>query len=78
VEVGVWNGEYEDTEGPWLRLFYPDGSMVLTAVEKERQAKEAAEQEKEAALERANLAEIEIERLRSRLAKLEDQADGQS
>jgi Uma2 family endonuclease len=78
VEVGVWNGEYEDTEGPWLRLFYPDGSMVLTAVEKERQAKEAAEREKEAALERTNLAEIEIERLRGQLAKLEDQDNGQS
>ncbi len=43
VEVGVWHGEYEGTEGPWLRLFYPDGRLVLTGEEQERQAKETAE-----------------------------------
>jgi Uma2 family endonuclease len=60
VEVGVWHGVYEDTEGPWLRLFYPDGRLVLTAEEKERQEKETAElrteqerQAKEAAEQRA-------------------------
>ncbi len=61
VEVGVWRGEYDGTEGPWLRLFYPDGRLVLTSEEQER--------------ERADAAEIENARLRARLAKLEGQGD---
>jgi hypothetical protein len=72
VEIGVWHGKYEGAEGPWLRLFYPDGSLVLTAEEKERQAKETAEQATKAALKRATAAENELARLRARLAELED------
>jgi len=67
LEVGVWHGKYEGAEGPWLRLFYPDGSLVLTTeeqaeqrAEQERREKKAAEQrveqerrEKEAAEQRA-------------------------
>ncbi len=64
VEVGVWHGEYDGLEGPWLRLFYPDGRLVLTTEEQERQAREAAE--------------IENARLRALLAKLEGQVDDRS
>jgi len=85
AELGVWQGEYEGREGPWLRLFYSDGRLVLTAeeaaverAEEERQAREAAveraEQERqarEAAVERATATERENARLRTRLAKLE-------
>ncbi len=85
VEVGVWHGEYDGVEGPWLRLFYPDGRLVLTSEEQERQAKVAAEQAKVAAeqakvaaVERATAAEIENARLRARLAKLDGQDDDQS
>ncbi len=89
VEIGVWHGEYDGIEGPWLRLFYPDGRLVLTdkelanhraeqqqqAREAAEQEKEAAEQEKEVAVERANAAEIENVRLLARLANLEGQDD---
>jgi Uma2 family endonuclease len=79
VELGIWHGVYEDHGGPWLRLFRPDGSLVLTveeqerqAKERERQAKERERQAKEAALERAEAAELENARLRALLAKLQE------
>ena len=63
AEVGVWHGVYQDTEDRWLRLFHPDGRLVLTGEEQERQAKEQARQAKEAT-------ELEVARLRARLAEL--------
>ena len=85
AEVGVWHGEYDGMEGAWLRLFYPDGRLVLTDEESERQAREAAEQAREAAEQARETAEqaretaeqareaVEIENawLRARLAELE-------
>jgi len=77
VEIGVWHGDYRGTEGPWLRLFYPDGRLVLTneelsdrRAEAAEQAKEQERQAREAAEERANAAEIENARLRAQLAEL--------
>ncbi len=67
LEVGVWHGEYDGAEGPWLRLFHPDGRLLLTHTE-------LADQRAEAAEERANAAEIELARLRARLAEIEGQA----
>ena len=61
VEIGIWHGEYDGVEGPWLRLFYPDGRLVLTNEEQQR--------------ERADAAEGENARLRARLAELEGQGD---
>ena len=34
VEIGIWNGQYEDVTGPWLRLFHPDGRLVPTKEER--------------------------------------------
>jgi Uma2 family endonuclease len=56
VEVGVWFGEYDGQKARWLRLFYPDGSLVPTNDERarqERRAKEAAELRAEQESQRA-------------------------
>ncbi|HEX9943456.1 MAG TPA: Uma2 family endonuclease [Thermoanaerobaculia bacterium] len=50
---GVWSGEEDD----WVRLFRPDGSLVPTEAEAERQRAEAERQ-------RAEMAEAEVARLR--------------
>jgi len=52
--VGLWQGPLPGTlEVDWVRLFHPDGSLVLTQAEAERQ--------------RADMAESEIARLRALL-----------
>jgi hypothetical protein len=55
--LGRWQGEYLRSDTTWLRLWTPDGDLVLTLAEAEAQ--------------RANAAEAEIARLRARLASLE-------
>jgi len=71
AEVGVWHGVYQDTEDRWLRLFYPDGRLVLTGEERQRQAKEAAEQRAEQERQAKEAVELENARLRALLAELE-------
>ena len=43
--VGLWHGIFEDRERDWVRLFRPDGSLVPTPEEAERQRAEAVEAE---------------------------------
>ena len=69
LELGVWHGEYDGEEGPWLRLFHPDGRLVPMKDERTEQERQRAEQERQ----RADAAEVENARLRARLAELEDQ-----
>lgn len=49
ASVGLWHGiavkAVQKREGDWLRLFRPDGSLVPTEAEAERQRAEAAEAE---------------------------------
>jgi len=53
VLLGLWDGVWEGQEATWVRLFHPDGGLVATEGEAERQ--------------RAEVAEAEIARLRARL-----------
>lgn len=53
VLLGLWHGIWERQEVDWVRLFHPDGSLVPTRQEVERQ--------------RANRAEAELARLRALL-----------
>ena len=55
----LWCGQL----GLWLRFFDPDGNLVLTLAEAERQRAEAERQ-------RAERAETELERLRARRREL--------
>lgn len=54
--IGPWTGEYHGTTATWLRFFFPDGTLVPTNAEAERQ--------------RAEAAEAEIARLRAELERL--------
>lgn len=45
IWLGLWQGEYQGVEAVWLRLYRPDGALVLTGEEAERQRAEAAEAE---------------------------------
>ena len=67
VSLGVWHGFVEDREADWVRLFRPDGSLVPTRNETERQQTEAERQRADAAERRADAAEAELARLRALL-----------
>ncbi len=45
VSLGAWQGVVEGRRDEWVRLFRPDGSLVPTRAEAERQRAEAAEAE---------------------------------
>ena len=55
--LGRWQGEYLRSDAVWLRLWTPDGDLVLTLAE--------------AGAQRADAAEAENAHLRARLARLE-------
>jgi Uma2 family endonuclease len=62
VALGLWQGTVSGCEYPWVRLFRPDGSLVPTEAEAERQKADAERQ-------RAEAAEAELARLRALLAE---------
>jgi Uma2 family endonuclease len=67
VYLGVWHGVWEEREADWVRLFRPDGSLVPTEVEAERERAEAERERAEAERQRAEAAEAELARLRALL-----------
>jgi Uma2 family endonuclease len=67
ASVGLWHGEVEERQGDWIRLFRPDGSLIPTKDEAERQRADAANLRAEAERQRADAAEAEIARLRALL-----------
>ena len=69
VELGLWQGIYQKTTDTWVRLFHPDGRLVLTQAEAEGQRAEAAEAQVRAL-------EAELARLRAQLGgtKRDEQA----
>lgn len=62
VELGIWQGRYEEMELPWLRWWDSEGNLLLTGeersqllasqLEQERQQKEAAQRRAEQLAER--------------------------
>lgn len=61
IGLGLWQGEYRGATRQWLRWCDASGNWMLTDEERERQAKEAAQQQAKAAQQRAD---ILAERLR--------------
>jgi len=56
VELGIWQGQYQNMEFPWLRWWDARGNLLLTAeerLEQEQQEKELAQQQAEQARQRA-------------------------
>ena len=62
VFLGLWHGVWNRSEADWVRLFRPDGSLVPTREEAERQRAEAERR-------RAEQAEAELARLRALLGE---------
>lgn len=56
IELGIWQGRYQNLELPWLRWWDSEGNLLLTGEER-------AELERQ----RAELAEQKLEQLRSQL-----------
>ena len=61
--LGVWHGVREDKERNWLRLYRPDGTLVLTGKEQAEVERQRADAERQ----RAEAAEAELARLRALL-----------
>jgi Uma2 family endonuclease len=56
VELGIWDGEFQGMNGPWLRVWDAGGQLLLHhegRIELERQAKEMAERRAEEERKRA-------------------------
>jgi hypothetical protein len=56
VELGIWQGQYQNMEFPWLRWWDARGNLLLTAeerLEQEQQEKELAQQQAEQERQRA-------------------------
>ena len=64
VELGIWQGVYQNQEWPWLRWWDAQGNLLLTAeerLEQERQEKELAQQRAEQLAEQLRALGVEPE-----------------
>ena len=70
VELGIWQGRYQNVELPWLRWWDSAGNLLLSGAERAQQEQQIAEQERQRAdreQERAQQAEDQLEQLRAQL-----------
>jgi Uma2 family endonuclease len=44
VELGIWQGQYQNAELPWLRWWDAEGNLLLTGEEREQRAMQQLEQ----------------------------------
>ncbi len=72
VEIGVWQGSYQNQTQSWLRWWDLEGNLLLTGSERA----ESAEQRIESAEQRAESAEAKTARLAERLRALGVDPDG--
>lgn len=66
VELGIWQGRYQNSELPWLRWWDEQGNLLLTGWEQVEQERQLTEQERQ----RAERAELELEQQRQRAEQL--------
>ncbi|MGF1600709.1 MAG: Uma2 family endonuclease [Thermosynechococcaceae cyanobacterium] len=66
VELGVWQGSYQNYEGSWLRWWDADGQLLRIGSERAEEAEERAEE----AEEQAQQADERAERLAQKLREL--------
>jgi Uma2 family endonuclease len=70
VELGIWQGTYQNMELPWLRWWDSQGNLLLSGAERAEKEGERADREQEIAQQerqRADRAEDELEQLRAQL-----------
>ena len=63
VELGIWQGRYQNAELPWLRWWDVGGNLLLTGHERAEMESQRAEVESQ----RAERSQLQIEELRSQL-----------
>ena len=63
VELGIWQGVYQNVELPWLRWWDSEGNLLLSGAERAEQERQRADREQE----RAQQAEDQLEQLRAQL-----------
>jgi Uma2 family endonuclease len=68
--VGLWTGEYQGHAHTWLRFFSPEGQLLPTGEEAERQRAEAEHQRAEAEAQRAEAERQRAQRAEDELARL--------
>ncbi len=62
IELGIWQGRYQNVELPWLRWWDAQGNLLLTGderAEQERQQKELAQQQAQLAQQQTELERVE-------------------
>ncbi|NJO39580.1 MAG: Uma2 family endonuclease [Cyanobacteria bacterium CRU_2_1] len=47
VELGIWQGAYQNLNLPWLRWWDAEGNLLLTGEEREKQVRQQLEQERQ-------------------------------
>ncbi|MCU0567464.1 MAG: DUF874 family protein [Oculatellaceae cyanobacterium Prado106] len=62
IELGIWQGHYQNADLPWLRCWDLSGNLLLTGDERAEQEKQRAEQEKQRAEQERQRAEQEKQR----------------
>jgi len=62
--VTLWNGEYEDMPGTWLRWIDSEGNLLLTGKERAEQESQRAEQERQRAEQERQRADALAAKLR--------------
>ena len=68
IEIGIWQGQYQNATLPWLRWWDLEGNLLLTGEERAEQQRQRAEQQRQRAEEAES--QLEQERLRGqRLAE---------
>ena len=63
VELGIWQGSYQNMELPWLRWWDSQGNLLLSGAERADREQQRADREQQ----RADRAEDELEQLRAQL-----------
>ena len=63
VELGIWQGRYQNVELPWLRWWDSAGTLLLSGAERAEQERQRADREQG----RAQQAEDQLEQLRAQL-----------
>ncbi|NEU71312.1 Uma2 family endonuclease [Hassallia byssoidea VB512170] len=65
VELGIWQGEYQNAELPWLRWWDLQGNLLLSGEERAEQESQRAEQESQRAEQERQRADRLTAQLRS-------------
>jgi hypothetical protein len=65
VELGIWQGEYQNQFFPWLRWWDGEGNLLLTSQESTEQERQRAEQERQRAEQERQRADRLAEQLRA-------------